>query len=105
MSLSQFEVVEDTSLPSFPQARASAAKARSDPSPSATDMALLQLRVLAQRAAVAAASLIQLLTVASVFWLALQIIPRQPSIEQLVGLAGYAVFVLVANWLVARSRA
>lgn len=44
-----------------------------------------------------------LLTVGSVFWLALAIIPHQPSIEQLVGLAGYGAFVIAINIIVRRK--
>ena len=44
-----------------------------------------------------------LLTVASVFWLSLVIIPHDPSIQQLVGLGGYAAFVIAVNIIVRRK--
>jgi hypothetical protein len=94
MANPQFQVVEETD----------ALPRHHEPSSQAVDAFLLQLRILSQKTIIAAASLFQLLTVASVFWLALQIVPRQPSPEQLGGLAGYAIFVLIANWLVTINK-
>ena len=75
-----------------------------DPKPAVDiDVILVQMRLLAQRAAIAVADLYSLLTVASVFCLALLIVPHDPSSYQLAGLAGYAVFVVAVNVIVRRK--
>ena len=86
----RFEVIEEPDVPE--------PKPRIDP-----DVILLQLRMLAQRTAIAVADLYSLLTVASVFCLALLIIPHDPSSYQLAGLAGYALFVVAINVIVRRK--
>jgi len=77
----------------------------------AANLLLLLLKPLAQKTIIALGNLYSLLTVASVFWLALQIIPNQggaiqlqTTYAQLTGLGGYAVFVLIANFIVMRRR-
>lgn len=68
----------------------------------ATSILLLSLKALSQKAVVAAAALFSLLTVASVFWLAMSVIGN-PNTYQLVGLGGYAGFILLINWIVRRK--
>lgn len=72
------------------------------PRPSATQSALTgllltSLKALSQRTVVALASLVDLALIGSVFTLWLLIIAN-PTPPQLIGVAGYAVFVLVALW-------
>jgi len=67
-----------------------------------TSLLLLNLKTLSQKTLVALASLFSLITVASVFWLAMVII-HDPNVYQLVGLGGYALFVLAANVIVRRK--
>jgi len=59
---------------------------------------MLALGALSQRALVAVADLFTLLTVASAFWLWRSI--PDPNQLQIVALTIYAMFVLVANWIV-----
>lgn len=61
---------------------------------------LLNLKALSQRAAIAVADCFALLTVGSVFWLSLAIIPAQPTGLQLAGLGGYALFIGAINLIV-----
>lgn len=61
-------------------------------------MLLMGLRSLSQRSLVAIASLVDLMLLASAFVLWLKVI-REPSPVQLVGIGGYALFILVAIWL------
>jgi hypothetical protein len=65
------------------------------------DTVLAGLRALPQKAANAIHSCFVLLTVATVFWLTMMVI-GSPSTLQLTGLAGYAMFILVINWIVKR---
>ena len=67
-----------------------------------TSLLLLNLKTLSQKTLVALASMFSLITVASVFWLAMVII-HDPNVYQLVGLGGYALFVLAANVIVRRK--
>jgi hypothetical protein len=91
----RFEVVEETD---------ENPKAPSDPIPSQTlDTILLGLKALPKRIAFALSNCFALLTVATVFWLALLIIPYEPNSFQLAGLAGYAVFVIAINVITRRS--
>ena len=66
----------------------------------ASDLLILALRELSKRTVVALASLFTLATVGSAWWLWVSI--PDPNPLQLVGLATYAVFVLLANWIVRR---
>lgn len=65
---------------------------------------LLNLKVLSQKAVVAISDLFSLITAGTVFWLALAIIPFQPSAYQLSGLAGYALFIIALNVIVRGKR-
>ena len=64
---------------------------------------LLNIKNLSQRAAIAVADCFSLLTVGSVFWLALTIVPYQPTVFQLVGLGGYALFIGIVNIIVRKK--
>ena len=68
----------------------------------ATQMLALAFRALSQRALIAVASLFTLLTCATVFWLALSVIPH-PDPLQLGTLGMYATFVIALNFLVRRK--
>ena len=87
MATPKFEVVEDE-----PQTSSESAL---------TSLLLLNLKTLSQKALLGLAALFSLLTVASVFWLAMTVIGN-PNVYQLVGLGGYACFILVINWIVKR---
>lgn len=63
-----------------------------------TDLLLTNLRALSQRTIVALASLVDLMLIASAFALWLRII-ASPTTPQLIGVAGYAGFVLISLWL------
>jgi hypothetical protein len=63
-----------------------------------TSLLVTSLRALSQRTIVALASLVDLSLIGSAFALWLMII-GQPSTPQLIGVAGYAVFVLAAIML------
>ena len=63
----------------------------------------LFLALLSDKSAAILSGFYSLLTVISVFWLALVIIPHEPSNAQLIGLAGYALFVIAVN-VIARRR-
>jgi hypothetical protein len=70
----------------------------------ATNILMLALRALSQRALVAIGNLFVLLTAASAWWLWMTTLPS-PSIQQLVGLALYGVLILALNYLVlSRTR-
>lgn len=64
-------------------------------------MLMLGLSALAQRTVIALANLFCLLTVGSVFWLFMSVMPA-PTVLQLVGLGMYAVFIGVSNVIVRR---
>jgi hypothetical protein len=68
----------------------------------ATDALLLAIKALSQRFIIALSSLFALLVIGSVWWLFLSI-EQNPSVNQLVGLGGYAMFVLAAIWIVRRK--
>jgi len=91
----QFEVIEDEEHNS--------AQAAEPDTNKALDILLLLLKPLSQKTIIALGNCYSLLTVASVFWLALVIIPNNPSIQQLVGLGGYAAFVIAVNIIVRRK--
>lgn len=63
-----------------------------------TGMLMMALKALSQRTVVALASLVDLALASSVFVLWLLVI-SQPSTLQLIGLGGYALFVLVALYM------
>ena len=94
MASPKFTVVEE---PDVPTPESSGASER------AADFLLLLLKPLSQKTIIALGNLFSLLTVISVFWLAMTVVPHTPTIEQLVGLGGYAVFVIVVNWIVRRK--
>ena len=85
-----FEVVEDDNSNT----------AQAEPDPSKTLDVLLA--IFSQKTEAMLSGFYSLLTVASVFWLSFVIIPNSPSIQQLVGLGGYAAFVLAVNVIVRR---
>lgn len=93
MAQPQFEVVEDDP----PEPTSSPAEG------AALDILLLLLKPLSQKTVIALGNLFSLLTVVSVFWLSLAIIPKDPSTQQLVGLGGYAAFVIAVNIIVRRK--
>ena len=66
-----------------------------------TEMLVMGLRALSQRAIVAAATLFTLLTVMSLFWLVMSI--PAPSTMQLIEIGMYGFFVLAANIIVRRA--
>lgn len=66
----------------------------------ATDAIMLAISTLSQRALVALSSLFALLTIGSAFWL--WYVTPEPTVYQLIKLAMYGVFVLIANWIVRR---
>jgi hypothetical protein len=68
----------------------------------ATGMLVLALRALSQRAIVAIDNLFMVATVGSAWYL--WFMTPDPNPMQLVGLGGYAVFVLLANWIARRSK-
>ena len=88
MAAPKFEVIQDESE-------------TSNTEQAATSLLLLSLKALSQKTLVALASMFSLLTVASVFWLAMTIMGN-PNVYQLVGLGGYACFILTINWIVRR---
>ena len=92
----QFEVVEDDPVPSnAPEAAEAESKA--------VDFLLLLLKPLSQKTLIALGNCFSLLTVLSVFWLSLVIVPHDPTLYQLVGLGGYALFVVLVNLIVRRK--
>ena len=68
----------------------------------ASDVLLLALKTVSQRFVIACWGLFTLATVASAFWLWHSI--PEPNAYQLIALAMYGVFVLVANVIVRRVR-
>lgn len=87
----RFEVVEDDERPAKPDA--------------ATGMLLLALQALSKRAVIALESCFSLITVSLAFVVAYPILTSTPTVNQLIGLGTFSVFVLVANWLVLKRRA
>lgn len=84
----KFEVVEEPDQP---------------PPKMAIDAIVLGLKVLSQRTIIALSNLFSLITCASVFWLALTVVPHDPTVLQLIGLGGYAVFIVAVNVIVRRA--
>lgn len=91
MAKPNFEVVEDD--------QALTPATESDPS-KALDVLLA---IFSAKTAAALSGFYSLLTVLSVFWISYVIIPNNPSVQQLIGLGGYAGFVIAVN-LIARKR-
>ena len=89
MAKPQFELIEDDQP----------AQTETDPS-KAIDVLLA---IFSQKTGAALSGLYSLLTVLSVFWLSFVIIPNNPSVYQLVGLGGYASFVIAVNIIVRRK--
>lgn len=94
MARPNFEVVEDDPPPSN--------QPQQEPDSKAVDFLLLLLKPLSQKTVIALGSCFSLLTVLSVFWLALTILPHDPTTQQLAGLSGYAFFVVAINFIVRR---
>ena len=69
----------------------------------ATGLLLLMLQTMAQRTIMALESCFTLITCALMFWASMSVI-QNPNTNQLIGLAIFAVFILIANWLVLRRR-
>ena len=90
MTRAQFEVVEDEQPSNAPEADTSG-------------VLDVLLALFSQKTAVALNGFYSLLTVASVFWLSFVIIPNNPSVQQLIGLGGYAAFVIAVNIIVRRK--
>ena len=90
-----FRVVSDDEIETAPPPRHDAAESIG------IEALKLGLSALSQRTVVALSKLFTLLTVASAFALWWRVLP-EPSIQQLVGLSIYAVFLLIVNWLVRR---
>jgi len=86
----KFEVVEDPSEP--------------EPVPAhILDTLLEGVKALPKKTANAVAACFALVTVATVFCLALMIVPYAPNTYQLVGLGGYGLFVIALN-IITRQR-
>jgi len=82
-----------------PEVRVTTAPAKPRASQAAmTNLLVLSLRALSQRAVVALGSLVDLALIASAFWLVMTVI-AQPTTLQLVALAGYSLFIIVALWM------
>lgn len=69
----------------------------------AQQMILLALNTLGQRFIVALDGMFLLITVCLVFWYAMSTLP-EPTDKQLIGLATFAAFVLIANVIHLRRR-
>lgn len=67
------------------------------------ELVMLALKSLSQRAIIAIENLFLFASVCLVFWAALAIL-NDPTPNQLGGLGIFAVFVLVANWIVVKRR-
>src|SRR5262245_9824530 len=63
------------------------------------DQILQGVKAIPQKTVHALSNCFALLTVATVFWLALSVM-KAPSEAQLTGLAGYGIFILIINWIV-----
>jgi hypothetical protein len=92
MATPKFEVIEED-------------EAAVQPEPDSALLAnvLAGLKALPQKTANVLHNCFALLTVATVFILALMIIPYTPSIYQLIGLGGYCCFVIAIN-VIARRK-
>ena len=97
-----FAVIGEREAPQ-PAPAAPPASADADATKRNTEMLLLALRALSQRAVTAITNLFSLLLVLSVWVLALHVLDN-PSTGQLIALAGYAVFVLAIDVVRRRSR-
>lgn len=69
----------------------------------ASEAVFLALKALSQRAIIAVASLVDLLLIGSVFALGLMIIDM-PTPPQLIGVGGYAIFIMACLYLRRRGR-
>lgn len=97
--MARFEVVDEQPEPTVTDFSSRASQAVSN---TATQLLVLGLKTLSQRALVATADLFTLLTIASAFWLWMA--TPEPNTLQIVSLSIYAVFVLLANWIVRGRR-
>ena len=88
-----FQIVDEPETPTQPQAPSQGAAVR---------MLTIALGALTKRTVIALADLFTLATVASAWWLWWSVLP-EPTDKQIVSLAIYAVFVLVANVIVRRK--
>ena len=92
MAQTGFEVVEgDETVVQHP------ATAKVDHA-AATQMLMLALKALSQRALVAASTLFTAAGLFSAWWLWSSVLPN-PTTFQLVGLGGYAIFILALEWV------
>jgi len=91
----RFEVIQEDSRPAPPQQSRSPGIE--------TDVLLMALRALSQRAVIALWGCFHLITVGFVFWATLSILP-DPSQHQLIGLGIFSAFVLAINWMILRRR-
>ena len=95
----KFEVIEEDEKPEL------RTTTFDTPIPAHTlDTLLLGLKALPKRTALAISNCFALLTVASVFWLAMLIVPYTPNTFQLAGLAGYGLFVIAVNIITRQIR-
>jgi hypothetical protein len=97
MAKPQFEVIEDDAPHN------NVVDTGEDATSKAVDVLLFLLGPLSQKTVIAIGNLFSLLTVVSVFILSYTIIPHDPSTQQLVGLCGYAVFIVAVNLIVRRK--
>ena len=91
MAKPQFEVVED---------EPSNSAAAGEDSSRAVD---ILLALFSEKTGTVVNGFYSLLTVASLFWLSYDIIPNNPSTQQLIGLGGYAGFIIAINIIVRRK--
>lgn len=91
----RFEVVEETE----DEVKAPTPSRSSEMPNETLDTILLGLKALPKKTALVLSNCFALLTVATVFWLSMLIIPYEPTNTQLAGLGGYCLFVLVINWI------
>ena len=88
-----FALVGEEEIGETPEPRTDAEAARRN-----TQLLLLSLRAVSQRAVTAVSHLFTLLVVAGTGALWWHVLP-DPSVLQLVGLGGWAVFVLAIEWI------
>lgn len=91
-----FQVEEDDTAQSAPP--------KSQGTDRATQALLLALRALSQRAIIALEACFSLVTVSLVFWAAYPILTATPTVNQLVGLGVFSIFILASNYLVLKRR-
>lgn len=90
-----FQVEEDETAPAQPKPQGP---------DRATQALLLALKALSQRAIVCLEACFSLVTVSLVFWAAYPILTATPTINQLIGLGVFSIFILASNYLVLKRR-